>query len=87
VAKRFDDRFPVSGFLSSVFHYLQPAIDVLACPECGGRLRFLATIDDRTVIEKILRHLRLPIDAPTAAPARVPGWLPGLEPPADWVTE
>ena len=40
------------------------AIDVLACPDCGGRLRFVATIEDRAVIEKILRHLELPIDPP-----------------------
>ena len=46
------------------------AIDVLACPDCGGRLRLLATIADRAVIEKILRHLGLPVHAPRAAPAR-----------------
>jgi len=40
------------------------AIDV-ACPDCGGRLRFLAIlIEDRAVMEKILRHLHLPIDPP-----------------------
>jgi hypothetical protein len=55
------------------------AIDVLACPECGGRLRFLATIEDRAVIEKILGHLALPVDPPTAAPARVTEWLPGVD--------
>jgi hypothetical protein len=27
------------------------AIDVLACPDCGGRLRLLATIEDRAVVE------------------------------------
>jgi hypothetical protein len=52
------------------------AFDVLARPECGGRLRLLATIEDRAVIEKILRHLQLPIDLPVAAPAWVAGWLP-----------
>jgi hypothetical protein len=36
----------------------------------------LATIDDRAVIEKILRHLELPVELPTPAPARVAGWLP-----------
>lgn len=55
------------------------AIDVLACPECGGRLRFLATIEDRAVVEKILRHLDLPVDPPTPAPACVPGLLPGFD--------
>ena len=57
------------------------AIDVLACPECGGRLRLLATIEERAVVEKILRHLGLPVDTPV--PARAPTWLapalPGFE--------
>jgi hypothetical protein len=63
------------------------SIDVLACPDCGGRLRFVATIEDRAVIEKILRHLDLPMDSAAAAPARAPGYLPGLEIPPSWVTE
>jgi hypothetical protein len=50
-------------------------------------LRFLATIEGRAVIEKILGHLDLPVDAPTAALARVAEWLPGVDAPADWVTE
>jgi len=54
-------------------------MDVLACPDCGGRLRLLASIDDPAVIEKILRHLGLPVDRPAAAPARVMGWLPGID--------
>ena len=57
------------------------AIDVLACPECGGRLRLLTTIEERAVVEKILRHLGLPVDTPV--PARAPTWLapalPGFE--------
>ena len=58
------------------------------CPDCGGRLRLLATITDtpargfrragRAAIEKILRHLGLPADLPSPAPARAPPWLPGL---------
>ena len=63
------------------------AIDVLACPDCGGKLRFLATIGDRAVIEKILRHLDLPIDPPTPTPARVSGRLPGFDTSGDWVTD
>jgi len=54
-------------------------VDVLACPDCGGRLRFIATIEDRAVIEKILRHLGLPIVPPAPAPARLPVWLPGFD--------
>jgi hypothetical protein len=59
------------------------AIDVLACPECGGRLRLLATIDDSTVIDKILRHLGLPVEPPAPAPARTPAWLSGALPGFD----
>ena len=70
------------------------AIDILACPECGGRLRLIATITDRAVLEKILRtsagslwsagHLGLPADAPRAAPAHVTGTLPGFETSDHW---
>jgi putative transposase len=63
------------------------AIDVLACPDCGGRLRLIATIDDRDVIEKILRHLGLPVELPTAVPARVVDWLPGVNSLAEPVFE
>jgi len=52
-------------------------IDILACPDCGNRLRLVATIEDRRVIEKILLHLGLPTDPPAAAPARSTPWLPG----------
>ena len=40
------------------------ALDILACPDCGGRLRLLATIEDRAVVEKILTYLGLPVDLP-----------------------
>jgi uncharacterized protein YbaR (Trm112 family) len=43
------------------------ALDVLACPDCGGRLRLVATIADPRVIARILAHLR------AAAGAAVPG--------------
>ena len=51
------------------------AIDVLGCPDCGGRLRLVATIADRRVIETILAHLGLPLALPSPAPARAPAWL------------
>src|SRR5262249_47232193 len=35
------------------------AIDALACPNCGGRMRVIATIDDPRVVRRILRHLGL----------------------------
>jgi uncharacterized protein YbaR (Trm112 family) len=30
------------------------ALDVLACPRCGGRLRVIATIQDAAVVRAIL---------------------------------
>jgi hypothetical protein len=48
------------------------AIDVLACPECGGRLRLVATIAHPPTIAAILRHLGLPTDIPRPAPAPAP---------------
>jgi hypothetical protein len=51
--------------------------DILDCPDCGGRLRLVATIEQRAVIEKILAHLGMPVDLPSPAPARspeFPGW-------------
>jgi hypothetical protein len=47
------------------------ALDVLACPHCGGRLRLIATLHDPAVIRKILGH-----------PGRSPsGESPGPAPP------
>jgi hypothetical protein len=51
----------------------------LACPDCGGRLRFLATIEERAVLEKILRHLRVPVDPLVPARAGQAEWLPGID--------
>ena len=48
------------------------AIDVLACAGCGGRLRFLATIEDPPIVAKILAHLGLPTEGPALTPARPP---------------
>jgi len=59
------------------------ATDVLACPECSGTLRLIATIHQRAVIEKILRHLGPPMDVPEPAPARLTPWLRGLDASAD----
>jgi len=59
------------------------ALDILACPDCGGRLRLLATIEDRAVVEKILTHLGLPADLPLPSAARTPEWLPGVREAAD----
>ena len=43
--------------------------DALACPGCGGRLRLVATIDQRALIDPILRHLGLPTEIPVPASA------------------
>ncbi len=45
--------------------------DVLACP-CGGRMRFIAVITQRTVIERILNHGGLPSDR--VVPLRARSW-------------
>jgi len=44
--------------------------DLLRCPNCGGTMRLLACILERTVIRKILTHLGLPSDPPALARAR-----------------
>ena len=46
------------------------AVDVLKCPQCGGRMRILAAIEDPSVARKILDCLGLPSRPPPVAPAR-----------------
>lgn len=48
------------------------ALDVLACPRCGGRLRLVALIEQAAVVQRILRHLGLPAEVPEPRPARAP---------------
>jgi hypothetical protein len=48
------------------------AFDILACAACGGRLRFIATIEDPPVVQRILAHVGLPTTVPEASPARPP---------------
>jgi hypothetical protein len=50
------------------------AIDVLACPRCGDRLKLIACITQPRVIRRILQHLGLPADTPEPHPARAPPW-------------
>jgi hypothetical protein len=47
-------------------------IDVLQCPNCGGRMRFVAAIMLSSAIRRLLRHLGLPADPVELAPARAP---------------
>jgi hypothetical protein len=48
------------------------AVDVLECPQCGGRLRVLAAIQSPEAIRKILDCLGLPSRAPPIARAAPP---------------
>ncbi|MCK9459116.1 MAG: transposase [Proteobacteria bacterium] len=65
--------------------------DVMACLECGGRMRLIAMIEEPAVIAKILSHLGLPTEPPVAKPARAPPEQlelpelaePGLDEPID----
>jgi len=50
-------------------------IDVLACPECEGRCRIIACIEDPVVFRKILAHLRLPATGVQLHPACRPPQL------------
>jgi hypothetical protein len=34
-------------------------VDPLLCPDCGGTMRVIAFIEDRTVIRHIIKHVRL----------------------------
>jgi hypothetical protein len=49
-----------------------------ACPRCDGRMRLVALIQARAVIERILPHLGQSIDLPRLRPSRdpPPAWLP-----------
>jgi len=51
-------------------------LDVLACPDCGGRRRLVAPIAAPRVIARILAHLGLPVDPPRPTPPRQASWLP-----------
>jgi len=50
------------------------ALDVLACPRCGGRLRVIAIVEDPAVVQALLAHAGRvrPLEAPgPGPPARV----------------
>ncbi len=58
------------------------AIDITACPQCGGALTILAAIENPAVTIKILGHLGLPTRAPPKDPARLDAFLQtALAPP------
>ena len=45
------------------------AIDVLACPNCGGRMRLVGTLHDPAAIWRILAHLGLAHSGQSPGPA------------------
>jgi hypothetical protein len=46
--------------------------DVLACPDCAGRMTLVALIRAPDVVSRILRHLHLSGAVPVMRPAREP---------------
>jgi hypothetical protein len=52
---------------------------VVACAGCGGRLRFVSTIEDPPFVTKILAHLGLPTAGPALMPARPPPQTDGFD--------
>jgi len=46
------------------------ALDILACPECSGRLRLIAFVAEARVARRILDHLGLDSTGTPASPAR-----------------
>jgi hypothetical protein len=48
------------------------SVEVLICPRCGGVRRLLAAIQDPDSIERVLRAMGLPWEAPQLAVARAP---------------
>ncbi len=47
-------------------------VEALKCEVCGGRMKFIAVIKDRAVIERILRHIGEDAQEPRFARARDP---------------
>jgi len=58
-------RVPWAELLKKVF-----AIDVLACPECSGRLEMIAFIADQGIARKTLEHLEFDATGPPLPAAR-----------------
>ncbi len=48
------------------------ALDVFACPRCGGRRKVLAYVTASQWVRSILQHLGLPTQPGRLAPARGP---------------
>ncbi len=63
---------PCSSYLWPELMQRVFAADVLKCPVCRSRRRWIAAITEEDVIVKILEHLGLKSALPTPAPARPP---------------
>ena len=55
-------------------------MEIFTCPNCGGVRRLLAAIQDPDSIERVLRAMGLPFEAPELAVAWAPpdgggGWF------------
>ena len=61
---------PKTNWLWAELMQRSVGFDVLACPRCGERLELVALIEDPSVICRILSHLGLSTEVPTACPAR-----------------
>jgi len=48
------------------------AIDVMSCPNCGGRMRLKALVNNPDQVRRFLTHQGRWFDVPTTAPARAP---------------
>jgi hypothetical protein len=76
-------RVPWAALLQKVFD-----VDVLACPQCGGRLRLIAFIAEPAVARKILDHLGLDSTGPpTVHVHRRPAHADQFEPMAHNVAD
>jgi hypothetical protein len=58
-------------------------VDPLKCAKCGGEMRIVSFIEEKVVIEKILKHCGLwkepPIRPPPTAPPAVPPQIRALD--------
>ena len=65
--KRSGTYWPWAELLKRTF-----ALDVLACPSCGGRMRLLAMVTEARNIARYLAAIGEPTEAPARAPSRGP---------------
>jgi hypothetical protein len=61
-------RLPWAELLQKVF-----AVDVLLCPDCGGRLRVLACVTEAAEVKRYLEHAGIDATGPPVAKASAGG--------------